>query len=57
MTTTLDPWMRSILRCPSCHGEVRDAGDGTELICDTDGLAFPVTDGIPVMLLPRARSL
>lgn len=57
MTTTLDPWMRSILRCPQCRGELADSQDSTELLCATDGLAYPIRDGIPVMLVGQARRL
>ena len=33
------------------------SADKTELICKADGLAFPVRDGIPVMLEEQARTL
>lgn len=54
---SLDPWMRNILRCPRCRGEVTNSPDGTELVCAADGLAYPITDGIPVMLEGQARTL
>ena len=57
MKTSLDPWMRSILRCPQCHAELVDSQDQTELVCNTDGLAYPIKDGIPVMLVGQARRL
>lgn len=54
----IDPWLREILRCPACHSELRDENtDGPELVCTGGecGLAFPVEEGIPVLLLDEAR--
>ena len=58
-TPTIEPWLREILRCPRCHGELTDATgpDGPELHCATDSLGFPVEDGVPVLLVDRARPL
>lgn len=44
-----------ILVCPICKGKLHQQGD--ELICRFDKLAFPIRDGIPVMLVDEARSL
>jgi uncharacterized protein YbaR (Trm112 family) len=50
-----------LLVCPVCKGPLqlgRDAeGRGIELVCPADRLAFPLRDGIPVMLESEARSL
>ncbi len=46
-----------ILVCPVCKGRLQVNADKTELICRADRLAFPVRDGIPVMLEPEARVL
>ncbi len=46
-----------ILVCPVCKGRLQVNVDKTELICRADRLAFPVRDGIPVMLEPEARVL
>ena len=55
----LDPQLRKIIACPQCHGPLTDrdplAGP-PELICAACSLAFPITDGIPVLLLDDARS-
>jgi uncharacterized protein YbaR (Trm112 family) len=56
----MEPWVRDILRCPACGGELRDstAPDGApELICTTAtcALAYPVRDGIPVLLVDDAH--
>ncbi len=58
--TGIAPWVRAILRCPACLAELRDldAGAGPELAC-TDascGRIYPVTDGIPVLLVDEART-
>ena len=46
-----------ILVCPVCKGRLQVNADKTELIFRADRLAFPVRDGIPVMLEPEARVL
>jgi hypothetical protein len=59
----LDPWLRSLLRCPRCLSELADAVDPdgrAELWCagerDPDcRLEFRVADGIPMLLVDEAR--
>jgi len=46
-----------ILVCPLCKGPLRHERDKKELICKADRLAFPIRDGIPVMLENEAREL
>jgi uncharacterized protein YbaR (Trm112 family) len=57
----VDPKLLEILVCPLCKGPLayrKDArGEATELVCKADRLAFPVKDGIPVMLEEDARKL
>jgi uncharacterized protein len=56
--TTLDPTLLDILACPCpAHAPLRSDRQGDEevLVCTSCGLAFPVRDGIPVMLLDEAR--
>ena len=53
----MDPKLLDILACPLCKGPLKLNADKTELICKADALAFPVRDGIPVMLESEARSL
>ena len=53
----LDQKLLSILVCPLCKGELRYEKDAQELICVADKLAFPVRDGVPVMLVDEAREL
>ena len=50
-----------LLVCPICKGPLEHLRHPMqvqqELVCRADGLAFPVRDGIPVMLESEARSL
>ena len=46
-----------ILVCPLCKASLRYDREQQELICKADRLAFPVRDGIPVMLESEAREL
>lgn len=46
-----------LLVCPLCKGRLYANVTRTELICKGDRLAFPVRDGVPVMLEDQARSL
>jgi uncharacterized protein len=51
----------NLLVCPICKGPLEHMRpplqEKVELVCHADGLAFPVRDGIPVMLESEARSL
>jgi uncharacterized protein YbaR (Trm112 family) len=53
----LDPQLLEILACPQCHAPLRADDEAQELVCtsDTCGLAFPVRDEIPVLLIDEAR--
>jgi uncharacterized protein len=46
-----------ILACPACHAPLREDEDAAELVCTSDncGLAYPVRDDIPVLLVDEAR--
>lgn len=53
----VDPKLLEFLVCPLTKGPLRyDAARG-ELISDQARLAFPVRDGVPIMLVDEARSL
>jgi uncharacterized protein len=54
-----EAWVREILRCPSCGSVLRDSTrpDGApELVCtgESCALAYPVRDGIPVLLMEES---
>lgn len=54
---TVDPKLLEILVCPLTKGPLRYDADADELISDKAKLAFPIRDGIPIMLADEARSL
>lgn len=53
----LDPRLLSILVCPVTKGPLVYDREAGELISKRAGLAFPVRDGIPIMLPDEARRL
>jgi len=53
----MDSKLLDILVCPICKGPLVQNKQDQELICKGDRLAFPVRDGIPVMLEEEAREL
>lgn len=53
----MDKKLLDILVCPVCKGKLHYDKKAQELICRIDRLAYPVKDGIPVMLEEEARTL
>jgi uncharacterized protein YbaR (Trm112 family) len=53
----MDKRLLDILVCPLCKGKLVLEKATAELICHADKLAYPIRDGIPVMLIDEARSL
>ena len=53
----LDPKLLEILVCPVSKGPLEYDREKQELICRASGLAYPVRDGIPVLLEIEARTL
>ncbi|HIE06033.1 MAG TPA: Trm112 family protein [bacterium (Candidatus Stahlbacteria)] len=51
----LDPRLLKILVCPKCKGELKEGEDS--LICHKCGLAYPIREGIPIMLISEAREI
>jgi uncharacterized protein len=54
---TLDTKLLDILACPVCKGPLQYAKQQQVLVCRADRLAYPIRDGIPVMLEEDARGL
>ena len=54
---TVDKKLLSILVCPVSKAPVNYDADKQELVCRASGLAYPIRDGIPVMLESEARPL
>lgn len=53
----MDAGLLEILVCPSCKGKLLFDRDAGELVCRGERLAFPVRDGVPVMLVDEARTV
>jgi uncharacterized protein YbaR (Trm112 family) len=53
----IDPKLLEILVCPLTKAPLRYDRAAQELISDQAGLAYPIRDGIPIMLVDEARSL
>lgn len=54
----LSPELLAIIACPACHAKFAVDYDANELVCTNQacGLAYPVRDDIPVLLIDQARS-
>ena len=53
----IDPKLLEILVCPLTKGPLIYDRDRQELISKKAGLAYPIRDGIPIMLADEAREL
>ncbi len=53
----IDPLLLEILVCPVTHGPLVYDRERSELISRAGGLAYPIRDGIPIMLPEEARAL
>jgi uncharacterized protein len=53
----VDPKLLEILVCPLTKGPLRYDRAAQELVSDQAGLAYPIRDGIPIMLVDEARAL
>jgi hypothetical protein len=57
LESTVDSKLLDILACPLCKGPLTWHPAARQLVCRAQRLAFPVRDGIPVMLEEEARKL
>ncbi|MEM7679614.1 MAG: Trm112 family protein [Pseudomonadota bacterium] len=57
MTTEIDPKLLEILVCPQTKGPLDYKADNNELVSQQAKLAYPIRDGIPIMLVEEARKL
>ncbi|MGJ7440288.1 Trm112 family protein [Aquipuribacter sp. MA13-6] len=63
MSSTVDPWLREILRCPACRStllDVTDAGGAAALRCAADapegcGRTYRYDRGVPVLLVDEGE--
>jgi uncharacterized protein YbaR (Trm112 family) len=54
---SLDPWLLAKLVCPVTRTPLRYDEVAQELVSDEAGLAYPVRDGVPILLVEAARRL
>lgn len=54
---SVDPKLLEMLVCPLTKGPLRYDPEAQELISEEAGLAYPIRDGIPIMLVDEARPL
>lgn len=54
---TVDPRLLEVLVCPVTRGRLTWDSERQELVSKGAGLAFPVREGVPIMLVEEARKL
>ncbi|WP_316247494.1 hypothetical protein ROLI_037360 [Roseobacter fucihabitans] len=54
---TFDRRMLEALICPRSHATLRYDSDRQELVSQTANLAYPIRNGIPILLVDEARRL
>lgn len=54
---TLDPWLLEKLVCPVTRTKLRHDAERQELVSDQARLAYPIREGVPVLLAEEARRL
>jgi uncharacterized protein len=55
--TPVDPKLLDLLVCPLTKGPLRYDRERQELVSEQAGLAYPIRDGIPIMLVDEARPI
>lgn len=55
--TAIDPRLLEILVCPLTKTRLRYDEAAQELVSDAAGLAYPIRDGVPIMLVEEAREI
>jgi uncharacterized protein YbaR (Trm112 family) len=53
----VDPELLALLVCPITRMPLRHDEERQELVSEAAGLAFPIREGVPVMLVEQARPL
>ena len=57
LTVEIDPRLLEILVCPVTHGPLTYDRDKGELVSRSAKLAYPIRDGVPIMLPEEAREI
>ncbi|MGE3142431.1 MAG: Trm112 family protein [Hyphomonadaceae bacterium] len=53
----IDPKLLEVLVCPQSRGPLRFDAEKQELVSDGARLAYPVRDGVPILIIDEAREL
>jgi len=53
----IDKELLKILACPKCKGDLKYDEKNDKLICEKCRLAYPIKDGIPVLLIEEAEKI
>ena len=53
----MDTRLLEVLACPSCKGPLVHVRAADVLVCRAERLAYPIRDGVPIMLPEEARAL
>lgn len=53
----IDPWLLERLVCPATRTPLRFDAERQELVSDVAGVAYPIRDGVPILLVEAARPL
>ncbi|MCJ8519918.1 uncharacterized protein YbaR (Trm112 family) [Pseudorhizobium tarimense] len=53
----VDPKLLELLVCPLCKGRLTFNRETNELVSEKAKLAYPIRDGVPIMLVSEARRL
>lgn len=54
---TIDAKLLDVIACPNCKGKLTFNKKDNELVCRGERLAYPIDDGIPVLMSDKARGL
>lgn len=54
---TIDANLLEVIACPNCKGKLIFSEQNNELICRGERLAYPIDEGIPVLMADRARTM
>ena len=54
---TIDPWLLEKLVCPVTRTPLRYDEARQELVSTAAGVAYPIRDGVPVLLIEEARTI
>jgi len=57
LAVAIDPWLLERLVCPATRESLRYDEERQELVADGAGLAYPLRNGVPILLVEAARRL